>query len=488
MSHEFLCPTGFDPFNATDLLASPAISPAIAPPHPLSDPLTDIRFPTASSAAIPDQAGNTLSTALDLGTLNNFQSFNDYVGLGDPNDFYRFRLDTTSSLTFTLSNLSADADFQLIQDLNQDGSLNWGEVMAYPWQPGTTAETLTTRLAPGTYYIRVFPYSGSTTYTLTASATSMALPAGYNPISGYGLVDAAAAVAGSLQQSEFAAVPDLGGTSWNLDAIQAPEVWAQGFTGQNIIVAVLDTGVDYLHPDLDANIWQNPGEIAGNGIDDDANGFIDDFLGWDFIGNDNNPMDVDGHGTHVAGTIAAENNGFGAIGVAYNAQIMPVQVLGADGSGSYSAVAAGVRYAVANGADVINLSLGGGSSPELAAAIQSAQSQGVVVVMAAGNEGASQPGFPANLATQFGIAVGGVNRSNQVASFSNDAGFSPVDYVVAPGVNVFSTTPGNRYASYNGTSMAAPHVAGIAALMLSANPNLTPQQVIDLLTTTASPN
>jgi subtilisin family serine protease len=489
MSYDSICSTGLSLSHPTDIQGlNSATNAAISPTTLLSDPLSDLKLPPVSSSFIPDNAGNALTTALDIGVLNTLQTFNDYVGLGDPNDFYRFQVSTTSSITINLSNLSADADFQLIKDSNNNGIINVGEIIAYPWQFGTLSETLTVSLDPGTYYIRVFPYSGSTNYTLAASATPITLPSGYSPSYGYGLVDAAAAVTAAVNQTSFASVPNLEGNNWNLDAINAPEVWAQGFTGQNIVVAVLDTGVDYLHPDLNDNIWQNPGEIAGNGIDDDANGFIDDVLGWDFAGNDNNPMDLDGHGTHVAGTIAAENNGFGATGVAYNATIMPVQVLGADGSGSYSNVAAGVLYAVDNGADIINLSLGGGSSPELTSAIQYAQSQGVVVVIASGNEGSSQPGFPANLASQFGIAVGAVNRSNQLASFSNDAGFSPVDYVVAPGVNVFSTVPGNRYDSYNGTSMATPHVAGVAALMLSANPLLSPQQVINLLTNTASPN
>lgn len=489
MSYDATCSTGLGFSQFTDIPAlHPATSVAIAPTMIFNDPLADLRLTPTSSSAIPDNAGNSLSTALNIGVLNASQTFNDYVGLGDPNDFYRFQLNTTSSITVTLSNLSADADFQLIQDSNNDGMINAGEVLAYPWQFGSLSETLTMGLSAGTYYIRVFPYSGSTHYTLTASASAIALPAGYSSSYGYGLVDAAAAVAAATNQTSFAAVPDLGGNDWNLDAISAPEVWAQGYTGQNIVVAVLDTGVDYLHPDLDANIWKNSGEIAGNGIDDDANGFIDDAFGWDFMGNDNNPMDLNGHGTHVAGTIAAENNGFGVTGVAYNATIMPVQVLGADGSGSYSAVAAGVQYATDNGADIINLSLGGGSSPELTAAIQYAQSQGVVVVMAAGNEGSTQPEFPANLASQFGIAVGAVNRTNQLANFSNDAGIFPVDYVVAPGVNIFSTVPGNGYASYNGTSMATPHVAGITALMLSANSILSPQQVIDSLISTAKPN
>jgi subtilisin family serine protease len=255
-----------------------------------------------------------------------------------------------------------------------------------------------------------------------------------------------------------------------------------------VVVAVVDTGVDYTHPDLDANIWTNPGEIAGDAIDNDGNGFIDDIRGWDFINNDNNPMDDDSHGTHVAGTIAAENNAIGNTGVAYNAKIMPVKVLGPNG-GSSTAVAAGIRYAANNGAKVINLSLGGGSaSTAMTEAIRYAvETKGATVVIASGNEGRTRPSFPASLTNTWGISVGAVDRNSRLASFSNRAGQQTVDYVVAPGVNVLSTTPNNTYSSYSGTSMATPHVAGVVALMLSANPTLTPAQIEQLVTQTANP-
>jgi subtilisin family serine protease len=251
-------------------------------------------------------------------------------------------------------------------------------------------------------------------------------------------------------------------------------------------VAVIDSGVDYTHPDLAANIWVNTREIPGNGIDDDGNGFIDDVRGWDFVQRDNTPTDPNGHGTHVAGTIAAVNNSFGATGVAYNAQIMPVRALDANGSGSSANIAAGIRYAANNGADVINLSLGGGFSSEIQSAIQYATQVGAMVVMASGNESQSQPSYPSRLANQYGIAVGAVDRNNKVASFSNGAGTSTLNYVVAPGVNVYSTTPNNTYRSFSGTSMATPHVAGVAALILSANPNLSPAEVTTLLAGTAN--
>ncbi|AKG24403.1 peptidase S8 [Calothrix sp. 336/3] len=304
---------------------------------------------------------------------------------------------------------------------------------------------------------------------------------------GYGLVNAAAAVAKGIGKNAFANINNLGGNNWGADLVKAPEVWAQGYTGKGITVAVIDTGVDTKHVDLSANIWKNTKEIAGNGIDDDGNGYIDDVNGWNFVNNNNNISDVQGHGTHVAGTIAAVKNNIGVTGIAYNAKIMPVKVLGDDGYGTYSGIAKGIRYAVNNGANVINLSLGGDSGNlELQQAIEYANSKGVFVVMASGNEGYSQPGYPAYYAKKWGIAVGSVNYNNDLSYFSNRAGVDPLAYVTAPGENIYSTTPGNSYGYKSGTSMATPHVAGVVALMLSANPNLTPAQVRSILTSTAT--
>jgi subtilisin family serine protease len=337
-----------------------------------------------------------------------------------------------------------------------------------------------------------------TTATLDISAQA-ATPSLANPVSiaeiskfsstyGYGSVDAARAIARAIGQEALVAAPNSS-ESWNLVSVKAPTAWANGFTGQGIVVAVVDSGVAYTHPDLDRNIWVNRDEIANNGIDDDRNGYIDDIRGWDFASNDNDPMDANGHGTHVAGIIAAENNGTGVTGVAYNAQIMPVRVLNASGQGSSTAVAAGIRYAADNGADVINLSLGGGSfSRPIQTAIEYATQLGALVVMAAGNEDQNQPTFPANLADRWGITVGAIDRTDRIASFSNLAGATPLNYVVAPGVSVNSTYLNNRYRSLSGTSMAAPHVAGVAALALSANPNLAPRDLANILIETADPN
>ncbi|MFM7327053.1 MAG: S8 family peptidase, partial [Nodosilinea sp.] len=324
--------------------------------------------------------------------------------------------------------------------------------------------------------------------TLAAASAPPPPTSGFNATYGYGLINAAAAVARALgQSSPFPDVANLGGNNWGNDLVKAPEVWARGFTGQGIVVAVVDTGVDYTHPDLAANIWVNSREVAGNGIDDDGNGFIDDVRGWDFVNNDNTPLDGNGHGTHVSGTIAALNNGFGVTGVAYNARIMPVQVLSNSGSGSSLGVANGIRYAANNGARVINLSLGGGYSADVYSAIQYATGRGSIVVMASGNQGAAQPSYPAFHATEYGLSIGAVDSGSRIASFSNRAGTnSAMRHVMAPGVGVYSTVPNNGYATYNGTSMATPHAAGVVALMLSANSSLSPAQVRDMVTGTAT--
>ncbi|MGF1932837.1 MAG: S8 family peptidase [Nostoc sp. ChiQUE02] len=319
------------------------------------------------------------------------------------------------------------------------------------------------------------------------NATANAFSTGsYNSTNGYGLINGAAAVARATGQNTFADVPDLGGNNWGADLVKAPEVWAQGYTGQGVVVAVVDTGVDYNHEDLKNNIWTNANEIAGNGIDDDGNGYIDDNYGWNFAAKNNNTLDKNGHGTHVSGTIAGENNNYGVTGIAYNAKIMPVKVLNDSGSGSYSSISKGIRYAVDNGANVINLSLGGASSNRtLESAIDYASSKGVIVVMAAGNDGDSSPGYPARYAYKSGIAVGAVDKNNNMPDFSNRSGTNEIAYVTAPGVKVYSSVPNNQYDSYSGTSMATPHVAGVVALMLSANSSLTDAQVRQIVTETA---
>jgi subtilisin family serine protease len=269
--------------------------------------------------------------------------------------------------------------------------------------------------------------------------------------------------------------------------------------GAGVVVAVVDTGVDYNHADLASNIWTNAGEIAGNRLDDDGNGFVDDVRGWDFVGAnaafpapDNDPMDVDGHGTHVSGTIAATgNNRVGVVGVAFESRVMAVRGLDDQGSGSFSDLANGLVYATNNGAHVINASWGGpGESWAIADAVAYAHSQGVVVVAAAGNDNADARGYtPAGLARV--ITVAATNADDVKAAFSNHG---PKIDVAAPGVDILSLRAagadlggvvGTDYARASGTSMAAPHVCGLAALILAQHPTYTNEQVRQVLRSSA---
>ena len=184
---------------------------------------------------------------------------------------------------------------------------------------------------------------------------------------------------------------------WGMEKIAAPTAWDTWKGDQEFAVAVIDTGIDYNHEDLKDNIWKNVNEIPGNNIDDDGNGFVDDVLGWNFYWANNNPMDGNGHGTHCAGTVAARgNNGVGVVGVNWNAKLMPIKVLGDDGSGYNFDIYDGIMYAINNGAKVTSNSYGGGgASALLATAIAAAQTKGVLFVAAAGNEAAAASSYPA---------------------------------------------------------------------------------------------
>jgi subtilisin family serine protease len=186
---------------------------------------------------------------------------------------------------------------------------------------------------------------------------------------------------------------------WGLHKIDAATAWDTA-NGTGTVVAVVDTGVDYTHPDLAANMWTNAGEIPGNGSDDDGNGFIDDVRGWDFVDDDNDPDDEHFHGTHVAGTVAAVgNNGTGVVGLAWGARIMPVRGLDSHGTGSSDELAECLVYAAESGADVISNSWGGfGTSQVIVDAIATARALGAVVVAGAGNDGSLVDGFePASI-------------------------------------------------------------------------------------------
>jgi hypothetical protein len=241
--------------------------------------------------------------------------------------------------------------------------------------------------------------------------------------------------------------------------IDAPEAWDIITGTTDVMVAVIDTGVDYTHQDL------NDGRVI---TDTDK----------DYVNNDDDAMDDHSHGTHVAGTIAAEtNNGVGVAGVMWQAQILPLKVLNSRGSGSSSDVASAIRYAADQGADVINMSLGSSScSQTIADAVNYAYfDKGVVIVAAAGNSGGSI-GYPAKLDPV--IAVGATDHNDHKAYFSS---YGDELDVVAPGVTIFSTVPNNGYDAFSGTSMASPHVAGVAGLLLAQRPTLTNTHVIEIL-------
>jgi subtilisin family serine protease len=265
---------------------------------------------------------------------------------------------------------------------------------------------------------------------------------------------------------------------WGMSKIKAPETWSSYTGGQDVVVAVIDTGIDIRHDDLKDNIWVNTRETAGNGVDDDGNGYIDDVNGWDFAYSDNNPSDGDSHGTHCAGTVAARgNNGVGVAGVNWRAKLMPVKVLDDSGGGYNYDIYNGILYAVSNGAKVTSNSYGGGGASSLmATAIRTAQDRGVLFVAAAGNESASSASYPAYYTKTYNnvISVASTDSNDALSSFSNYG--NGVD-VAAPGRNILSTTPNNNYSTFSGTSMATPHVAGMATLLWGAAPSKTMSQI-----------
>jgi subtilisin family serine protease len=273
--------------------------------------------------------------------------------------------------------------------------------------------------------------------------------------------------------------------------IAGPAAWNLSTGNRDIVVAVVDSGVDLTHPDLTANIWTNPGEVAGNGRDDDSDGFADDVHGWDFHNNGPNPMDDNGHGTHVAGILgAAGNNGTGIAGVAWSVSIMPLKFLDENNQGSTADAVRAINYATMMrqqyGVNLraINASWGSGQySTALYDAIAAAGRADILVVAAAGNGDVlgrgmnnDQTGFyPASYDLDNVISVAASDNGDHLARFSN-YGATSVD-LAAPGVGITSTVPAGGYASKNGTSMAAPQVTGTAALVFAEVPYATAGEV-----------
>ncbi|WP_228499107.1 S8 family peptidase, partial [Thermogemmata fonticola] len=334
-------------------------------------------------------------------------------------------------------------------------------------------------------------------------------------------------------------------SQWDMTKIGAPIAWDVTTGMPKFVVGVVDTGIDYNHQDLFMNIWINNAEIPtsirntltdadgdgvitfrdlnhssnsgkvtdnnGNGVidpadifrstsqggwldgvDQDSNGYVDDLFGWDFANNDNDPMDDNNHGTHVAGTIGAVgNNGVGVTGINWSLSLMALKFLDSSGNGLVSRAVMAIDYATTKGVKLTNHSWGGANySASLAAAISRARDAGHIIVAAAGNSGQnldSSPQYPASYSTSYNnvITVASVNSSDQLASSSN-YGANTVT-LAAPGVSILSTVRNNGYSYFSGTSMAAPHVTGAIALYWASNPTLSYTQVIDKLKASVDP-
>ena len=287
---------------------------------------------------------------------------------------------------------------------------------------------------------------------------------------------------------------DNGTADADIDALEA---WDTTTGSSDVIIGVIDSGVDYNHPDLQANMWVNPNEIPGNNIDDDGNGFVDDIHGVSTMNDDGDPMDLNGHGTHVAGTIGASgDNGVGVVGVNWDVSIIGCQFLDANGSGYTSDGLECVNYMtdlkVNHNVNIVatnNSWGGGGPSQAMEDAIVDGGEAGILFIAAAGNSGSDNdatPSYPASYDTDYVMAVASTDRNDDLSIFRNGSssyGLTSVD-IGAPGSDILSTTPSNSYASYSGTSMATPHVAGAAALVWSLNPELSAVEMKNLLMNT----
>jgi len=296
---------------------------------------------------------------------------------------------------------------------------------------------------------------------------------------GFRIAAAVAALACALPAAAAAAQPDdpFFDQQWPLarESVLGRAVAWQQTTGAGALVAVLDTGADFSHPDLQGAFWTNPGEAPGNRVDDDRNGFVDDVHGADLVNDDGDPADDEGHGTHVAGIVAARSgNGIGVAGLAPRASVMVIKVLDRRRAGTAAGLAEGIHYAVAQGAQVINTSVNGdGTSRPLVEAIRAAGAAGVLVVASSGNDGRSidlAPSYPASYADPAIVSVGANGSAGALSAFSN-YGRAGVD-IAAPGEDVLSTAAGGGYELRSGTSMAAPHVSATLALLKSARPDL----------------
>jgi len=265
----------------------------------------------------------------------------------------------------------------------------------------------------------------------------------------------------------------------DIDAVRA---WGLSTGSGDVVAAVIDTGVRYTHHDLRNQMWMNGDEIPNNGKDDDKDGYIDNIFGINAVDDNGDPTDGNGHGTHCAGTIGAEaNNGHPHVGVAWKVRLMACKSISDFGTGTTSDAVKCIDWAVSNGAQVLSLSWGhSGESKTLFSALKKARAKGVVVVAAAGNEGQNTdktPHYPSGYKLDNIISVAAINQSGRLTSWSN-YGARSVD-LAAPGDDIYSTSAesDSGYVALSGTSMASPHVSGVAALMLARNPKITPSDL-----------
>lgn len=289
---------------------------------------------------------------------------------------------------------------------------------------------------------------------------------------------------------KFLTPNDIHPDQYNVLVTDCQQAWDVSTGNSNIVIGMVDDAVRTTHEDLAANIWVNPGEIAGNGVDDDGNGYIDDINGWDAASNDNdpNPEGADNfsfsHGTHCSGIAAAvTNNGIGVASVSYNVRLMAIKTA-TNGGGGIDAGFEGVEYAIASGADVISMSWGGGAPSDVEQEVfDVAYAANIVCVAAAGNDNVADPMYPASY--NHVISVGATDENDNKADFSN---YGPTIDVMAPGVHIWSSvaTTDSSYEFYDGTSMACPFVSGLAALMLSYLPTLDVDEIENCLKTTAN--
>jgi subtilisin family serine protease len=286
-------------------------------------------------------------------------------------------------------------------------------------------------------------------------------------------------------------------SSTSAGRIHLPEAWDLSTGSSSVLVGIIDTGIDYTHPDLAANIWTNPGEVAANGVDDDGNGFVDDVHGIDTLNSDSDPADDNSHGTHVAGTIGAVgNNARGVVGISWNVRMIACKSFNANGAGSVAAVVSCINYLVKLkqqlGFNIVAINNSYGGFPYSTAtfnAITSSREANIVFVAGAGNNASDNdalPFYPASYEIDNVIAVAASDSSANKAGFSN-YGASSVD-IAAPGVSILSTVTGsNQYAYYQGTSMATPHVTGAVGLLMAYRPSYNyAQSKLALLSTGTS--